>query len=428
MPAQRSPRVAVGASACVGRERTTWRRASQRPGSRDETADHRRYVVPRPGHCGGGAASRRHGDDLQPRQERAGRRRRRGAARRPGRRCRARPSSTGASSTASSTPAASCHASSGSRAARWPKSAGHYVFVSSISASGTWPGEVARDSDEGPPCASDAGPDDGDYGVLKAGCERAVSEVFGDRSTIARAGLILGPHENVGRLHLVAEPDGARRRGARAGRSRRSDAADRRARPGGVPARLDRRRTRPAPTTCPRPPATRRWAAGSATPPRPPARDAQLTWVDDDVLLAHEVEPWTELPLWMPPGAGRRPRVGRRHERRREDRPELPAGDARRCATPGPGCRPPTCSPTTRPGASVPGRAAATASTRTRSSASSRPGTPAERSVSRRAIRSSRIVATPSGSAQAAKCPPGWSAGASTTVQPRERATRAGPS
>ena len=29
-------------------------------------------------------------------------------------------------------------------------------------------------------------------------------------------------------------------------------------------------------------------------------RTPTLTWVDDDVLLAHEVEPWTELPLWMP--------------------------------------------------------------------------------------------------------------------------------
>ena len=32
--------------------------------------------------------------------------------------------------------------------------------------------------------------------------------------------------------------------------------------------------------------------------------DATLTWVPDDVLLEHEVEPWTELPLWMPPGQG----------------------------------------------------------------------------------------------------------------------------
>jgi 2'-hydroxyisoflavone reductase len=36
--------------------------------------------------------------------------------------------------------------------------------------------------------------------VVKADCERAVREVFGEQSTIARAGLIRGPHENVGRL------------------------------------------------------------------------------------------------------------------------------------------------------------------------------------------------------------------------------------
>jgi 2'-hydroxyisoflavone reductase len=29
---------------------------------------------------------------------------------------------------------------------------------------------------------------------------------------------------------------------------------------------------------------------------------ATLTWVPDDVLLAHDVQPWSELPLWMPPG------------------------------------------------------------------------------------------------------------------------------
>jgi 2'-hydroxyisoflavone reductase len=28
--------------------------------------------------------------------------------------------------------------------------------------------------------------------------------------------------------------------------------------------------------------------------------DARFTWVDDEALLAAEVEPWTELPLWLP--------------------------------------------------------------------------------------------------------------------------------
>ena len=157
-------------------------------------------------------------------------------------------------------------------APRAGRHAGHYAYVSSISASGTWPGEVARDDDEGPPCASDAGPDDGDYGVLKAGCERAVREVFGDRSTIARAGL----HPRTARerrpAHLVAQPDGSWRRGPRTGRSRQGDATDRRTRPGVVPPRLDRGATPPAPTTCRHRPATRRWAAGSTTPRGPPVR------------------------------------------------------------------------------------------------------------------------------------------------------------
>ena len=80
------------------------------------------------------------------------------------------------------------------------ESGAHYVFVSSISATTTWPGKPTPEGLDGQDCPSDAGPDDGDYGKLKAGCERAVTEVFGERSTIARAGLIIGPHENIGRL------------------------------------------------------------------------------------------------------------------------------------------------------------------------------------------------------------------------------------
>ena len=32
--------------------------------------------------------------------------------------------------------------------------------------------------------------------------------------------------------------------------------------------------------------------------------DARLRWVPDDVLVAHEVEPWDELPLWIPSETG----------------------------------------------------------------------------------------------------------------------------
>ncbi len=177
--------------------------------------------------------------------------------------------------------------------------AGHYAFVSSISASGTWPGEVAHDDDEGPPCASDAGPDDGDYGVLKAGCERAVREAFGDRSTIARAGLILGPHENVGRLNWWLS------RLARGGEVLAPGDPEREMQL--IDARdlasylLDSITTHTSGTynvSAPTGNATMGSWLGDAA--RAVGSDAELTWVDDDFLLAHEVEPWTELPLWSP--------------------------------------------------------------------------------------------------------------------------------
>ncbi|NUR85680.1 MAG: NAD-dependent epimerase/dehydratase family protein [Nonomuraea sp.] len=75
-----------------------------------------------------------------------------------------------------------------------------YAFISSVSAVNGFPAEPARDDSGGWPCAADAGPDDGDYGVLKAGCERAVEQGFDGNALIVQPGLILGPHENVGRL------------------------------------------------------------------------------------------------------------------------------------------------------------------------------------------------------------------------------------
>jgi 2'-hydroxyisoflavone reductase len=178
-------------------------------------------------------------------------------------------------------------------------SAGHYAFVSSISASGTWPGEVAHDDDEGPPCASDAGPDDGDYGVLKAGCERAVREAFGERSTIARAGLILGPHENVGRLNWWLS------RLARGGEVLAPGDPERKMQL--IDARdiaaylLDSIETHTSGTynvSAPTGNATMGSWLGAAS--RAVGSDAELTWVDEEFLLGHDVETWTELPLWSP--------------------------------------------------------------------------------------------------------------------------------
>ena len=181
------------------------------------------------------------------------------------------------------------------------ESGAHYVFVSSISATTTWPGKPTPEGLDGQDCPSDAGPDDGDYGKLKAGCERAVTEVFGERSTVARAGLIIGPHENIGRLPWWLQ------RIAAGGEVLAPGEPD-------VPMQLvDARDLAAFMLDC-----GERGTGGTfnATAPTGNATfgswladcvdatgsDATLTWVDDEVLLDHGVEPWTELPLWMPPG------------------------------------------------------------------------------------------------------------------------------
>jgi 2'-hydroxyisoflavone reductase len=79
-------------------------------------------------------------------------------------------------------------------------SVGAYVLVSSASAYAHWPAQPVDETSPTFATAASAGPDDGHYGELKAGCERAVADGFGDRGLILRPGLIVGPHEHVGRL------------------------------------------------------------------------------------------------------------------------------------------------------------------------------------------------------------------------------------
>ena len=178
-----------------------------------------------------------------------------------------------------------------------------YVYVSSISAVETWPERPTPADAEARACPSDAGPDSGGYGELKAGCERAVSELFPDSATLVRAGAILGPYENVNRLpwwlarmerggEVLApgDPDMA---------MQLIDARDI------ATFMLDCGEQRTSGTfsvTGPRGNATMRtWLEA--------CRDgggggAALRWVPDDVLLAHDVEQWTELPLWIARGTG----------------------------------------------------------------------------------------------------------------------------
>src|SRR5437763_9117972 len=80
-------------------------------------------------------------------------------------------------------------------------SVGHYVFVSSGS---VYAEPYVPGFDESAPTVELENPESedviGDYGGLKAACERGVGEVFPDASTNVPAGLIVGPHDQSGRL------------------------------------------------------------------------------------------------------------------------------------------------------------------------------------------------------------------------------------
>jgi len=78
-----------------------------------------------------------------------------------------------------------------------------YVFVSTVNVYQGWPTVPLTDDSPvreytpiGPAGESDAD----EYGRLKAGCEQAVTSVYGQRGTLLRPSVILGPHEYVGRL------------------------------------------------------------------------------------------------------------------------------------------------------------------------------------------------------------------------------------
>jgi nucleoside-diphosphate-sugar epimerase len=174
-----------------------------------------------------------------------------------------------------------------------------YVFVSSISVYD----DFATPVSESTPVARLDDPAseevEAHYGALKAACEDVVEEVYGDRSARVRAGLIAGPHDPTDRFtywpRRIAAGGDVLGPGDPDAPVQFVDARDL-ARwlvqlalegPGGTfnatgPAEplafhelLERART----------------AIGS---------DANVVWVDEQRVLDAGVQPWMELPLWLP--------------------------------------------------------------------------------------------------------------------------------
>jgi 2'-hydroxyisoflavone reductase len=173
---------------------------------------------------------------------------------------------------------------------------GHLVFVSTCNVYPAWPSEPV---DEDSPVWADGD----DYGPKKAACEREAEAALPGRVASVRAGLLCGPHDNVFRLpwwvrrvaaggDVVAPGDPDRTVqliDARDLAFWMLDLAER-----GIAGAFN--------GTAPPGRTTMREALAAAVDAT--GSDAQLQWVADDVLEAHGVEPWDELPLWLPETTG----------------------------------------------------------------------------------------------------------------------------
>jgi 2'-hydroxyisoflavone reductase len=177
--------------------------------------------------------------------------------------------------------------------------AGNYCYVSSRSVY-QWP--MAPGGDESAPVvvADPASDDSADYAAAKRGGELAAQAAFGDRALLARAGLILGPYERVGRmpwwLRRIERGGDVLAPGPRDLPLQYIDcrdlaswlllAADR-----GLGGAFNAV-SRPGHATM----GSLLEAAVAAT-----GSDARLVWVSPEVIAAAGIEPWTELPIWAPP-------------------------------------------------------------------------------------------------------------------------------
>jgi nucleoside-diphosphate-sugar epimerase len=173
---------------------------------------------------------------------------------------------------------------------------GHLVFVSTCNVYPAWPAEPV---DEDSPVWTEGD----DYGPKKAASERAAEAALPGRVASVRAGLLCGPYDNIFRVpwwvrriaaggDVVAPGDPERTVqliDARDLAAWMVDLAER-----GVGGAFNG--TVPAGQT------TMRDALEAAIDAT--GSDARLHWVPDEVLMAHEVESWNELPLWIPADMG----------------------------------------------------------------------------------------------------------------------------
>ncbi|WP_416978694.1 NAD-dependent epimerase/dehydratase family protein [Streptomyces sp. T028] len=179
--------------------------------------------------------------------------------------------------------------------------AGRYVYVSSCSVY-TWapPAGYTEDAPVVEGAAPDA--DSTDYYRDKRGGELAAVDAFGaEDSVLVRAGLILGPYENVGRLpwwlDRIARGGPVLAPGPRDLPLQYVDARDLAA---WILGAVERELSGPYNLMSPQGHTTMGEFLDACV--HATGSDAQLRWAAPEIVLAAGIEPWVQLPVWVPPG------------------------------------------------------------------------------------------------------------------------------
>jgi 2'-hydroxyisoflavone reductase len=178
--------------------------------------------------------------------------------------------------------------------------AGHYLFVSSLSAYA----DPSHPLDEDSPLAEreQGQPDDrlledfSNYGALKVLCERAATEGFAGPTAIVRPGLIVGPHDLTGRFtywpHRVARGGEVLAPAPAESQVQFIDVRDL----GEWIVHLSENQVE-GPFNAANRDVT--WKALLETCRQVTGSEAELVWIDPEFLMEQEVGQWMELPMWL---------------------------------------------------------------------------------------------------------------------------------
>ncbi|WP_017585931.1 NAD-dependent epimerase/dehydratase family protein [Nocardiopsis ganjiahuensis] len=176
---------------------------------------------------------------------------------------------------------------------------GHYAYVSSRSVY-VFPTGPGRD-EEAPVVESSLDNDGTDYARAKRGGEMAAEAVFGDRALFIRSGAILGPYENIGRLpwwlNRIARGGPVLAPGPRDLPIQYIDVRDQAVWTLGAA-----EKGLVGPYNMVSPPGHTTMEGLLTACKEATGSDAELRWTAPEVIEEAGIKPWTELPVWLPPG------------------------------------------------------------------------------------------------------------------------------